>query len=361
MIERRLVRNGKAGGNVTKIKNSTNIKSIAIILLLLILLLIVTAVISIAIGRYCLNIHDIIAVIASKVFGIGLEYPNVSETVLITVRLPRIIAAIVIGAALSGAGASYQGLFKNPMVSPDLLGASAGAAFGVALALLLDMNMFEVQLIAFLCGVGAVAITYIVGRAVSRGNVSTISLVLTGMVVSALFQAFLTIIKYVADPNSKLPEITYWLMGGLNKVMLDDLPMLVIPVAVGLIPIFMLRYRINLLAFGDEEARGFGINTKKLRLIFIVCATLVTSASVASSGMVGWIGLVIPHLARMIVGPNYKTLLPVTLLLGAVFLLIIDDVSRCLFAVEIPLSVLTAVCGAPFFLSLLLKGKKGWV
>lgn len=331
------------------------------IVLILAVLLIVIAIGSLAVGRYALKIDEIFAIISNRIFGVSSSYPEASATVLINVRTPRLLAAIFVGAALSGAGAVFQGVFRNPMVSPDLLGASAGAGFGAAITLLLGRSMVEVQIVSFLCGLLAVAITYAVGNQVSRGNNSTLSLVLTGLVVSSLFQAFITLIKYVADPNSKLPTITYWLMGGLNSIMLEDLPLLIIPILIGLIPMLLLRYKLNLLAFGDEEAKAMGVDTKKLRLTFVMAATLVTSASVAACGMVGWVGLVIPHLARMIVGPNYKTLLPVSVLLGSIFLLLIDNVSRCLFSVEIPLSVLTALFGAPFFLSLLMKGKKGWV
>jgi iron complex transport system permease protein len=336
-------------------------KQTGLMVLILIAVLIVFAIGSLAVGRYGLKIAEIFAIVSDKLFGVPGNYPAASATVLINVRTPRLLAAICIGAALSAAGASYQGLFRNPMVSPDLLGASAGAGFGAAISLLLERSMLEVQLVSFVCGIAAVGITYAVGSRVSRGNNTTLSLVLTGLVVSALFQAFITIIKYVADPNSKLPAITYWLMGGLNSIMLEDLPILIIPILIGLVPMLLLRYKLNLLAFGDEEAKSAGVDTRKLRLTFIIASTLVTSASVAASGMIGWIGLVIPHLARMLVGPNYKTLLPVSVLLGSIFLLLIDNVSRCLFSVEIPLSVLTALFGAPFFLSLLMKGKKGWV
>lgn len=336
-------------------------KKSGLIVLALTAALIVTAVISLMLGRYMISIPDVLAIFAKRIFGINTAFTASAETVLINVRTPRILASVLIGAALSAAGASYQGLFHNPMVSPDLLGASAGAGFGAVLALLLNLGIFQVQLMSFVFGLAAVTITYVVGSTVSRGDSSTLSLVLTGLVVSALFQAFIAIIKYVADPNSKLPTITYWLMGGLTSINTDDLPMLMIPIVIGLIPMLLLRYKLNLLAFGDEEARSIGVDTKKLRFTYILASTLVTSASVATSGMIGWIGLVIPHLARMIVGPDYKILLPVAVLLGAIFMLLIDNTSRCLFSVEIPLSVLTAMFGAPFFLSLLMKGKKSWV
>jgi iron complex transport system permease protein len=346
------------------LKSGTKIgkrRRIAPVILVLAIILIIATIGSFMLGRYMIRLSDIFGVFGKEIFGLNTTFQDKSETVLINVRTPRILAAIFIGAALSAAGASYQGLFRNPMVSPDLLGASAGAGFGAVIALLFNMSQIQVQLLAFVFGVAAVAVTFIISAKVSRGDSSTLSLVLTGLVVSALFQAFITIVKYVADPNSKLPTITYWLMGGLTTVSLDNLLLLLVPIIIGMVPMLLLKYKLNLLAFGDEEARAIGVDAKKLRMLYIVAATLVTSASVASSGMIGWIGLVIPHLARMIVGPNYKVMLPVAVLLGAIFMLLIDNVSRCLFSVEIPLSVLTALFGAPFFLGLLMKGKKGWV
>lgn len=342
------------------VKTQKMVKTAPIVLALT-FILIAAAILSLAIGRYGLKISDVIAIISNKLFGTTWSFPAPAETVLLNVRTPRILAAIFIGAALSAAGASYQGIFRFPLVSPDLLGASAGAGFGAVVGLLFNLSPIQVQFSAFVFGIAAVAITYVISSKVSRGGNSTLSLVLTGLVVSALFQAFITIVKYVADPNSKLPTITYWLMGGLTTVSLDNLFLLLVPIAIGLIPMLLLRYKLNLLSFGDEEARAIGVDTKKLRLTYIIAATLITSASVASCGMIGWVGLVVPHLARMIVGPNYKVMLPVSVLLGAVFMLLIDNVSRCLFSVEIPLSVLTAFFGAPLFLSLLMKGKKGWV
>ena len=336
-------------------------KRIIPVILILSVILIVVAIASFMLGRYMIKLSDIFGVFGKDLFGLNTAFQAKSETVLINVRTPRILAAIFIGGALSAAGASYQGLFRNPMVSPDLLGASAGAGFGAVLSLLFNMSLVQVQINAFVFGIAAVAITYAVSAKVSRGDSSTLSLVLTGLVVSALFQAFITIVKYVADPNNKLALITYWLMGGLTTVSLNNLLLLIIPIVIGLVPMLLLKYKLNLLAFGDEEARAIGVDARKIRLIYVIASTLVTSASVASSGMIGWIGLVIPHLARMLVGPNYKVMLPVSVLLGAIFMLLIDNVSRCLFAIEIPLSVLTAIFGAPFFLSLLMKGKKGWV
>lgn len=335
-------------------------KRTAPVLAVLTLLLIAAILISFTLGHFDISVAEVVRVALSQLFGIGEVESSQHITVVCKVRFPRIVAALAIGMALASAGASYQGLFKNPMVSPDLLGASAGAGFGACAALLMGGNLYMVQVTAFVCGLVAVALTYAVSAAVSRGQSMTLCLVLTGMVVSSLFQALITMSKYVADPNDQLPAITYWLMGSLTSMHLDDLPMLLIPVLVGVVPMMLFRYQLNALSFGDEEARALGVNVTFIRVIFIVCATLVTSSAVASAGMIGWVGLVIPHLARMIVGPNYKVLLPTSLLLGGLYMLIIDDMCRCLFALELPLSVLTAVIGAPFFIYLLTRGRKTW-
>ena len=329
---------------------------------LLPIILLTIMVFSMTLGQYQMSPQEIISALAHHFFGIKLEgYANVHETVILSVRFPRVVAATVIGLALAGAGASYQGLFRNPMVSPDLLGASSGAAFGAAVALLLGANDIAVQISAFAWGLLAVGISYSISNAISRGQNVILSLVLTGMIVSSMFSAFISIIKYVADPDTKLPSITYWLLGGLTGIHINNLPLLLIPIFIGLVPILLFRYRLNVLSFGEEEARSLGVNTKLVRLVYIVCATLATSASVAAAGMVGWVGLVIPHLARFIVGPNYKALMPVSILIGGLFLLVVDNVSRIFFSVEVPLGILTATIGAPFFLYLLTKGKKVWI
>lgn len=335
-------------------------RGISVIIILSILLAVVF-LISITVGRYGIPLSQFGEVVKCKIFGGEIKYPQAVETVLFKIRLPRIFASLFIGSALSIAGSTYQGLFKNPMVSPDLLGASAGSGFGAAIALLLSASLWQLQISSFIFGIIAVALTYIISNIISRGNSATLTLVLTGMVISTLFSSFIALIKYVADPNSKLPEITFWLMGGLSAITAKDVMILAIPVAIGSITILLLRYKLNVLSFGEDEAKAMGIDTKKIRGIFILSSTLITAASVAAGGMIGWVGLVIPHLARMLVGPNYKILLPTTMLLGGIYLLIIDDIARSLFLVEIPLGILTSLIGAPFFIYLLLKGKKGWI
>lgn len=337
-------------------KNKVNYLAVA-----LVLMPILAFFISFTLGRYAISIPDIIKIFGSKIFGYEASWPDTMETVIFNARTPRIIAAMLIGAALSMSGASYQGLFKNPMVSPDILGASAGAGFGVAVGILLSLSITGIQISSFLFGLGAVALTLIISSIIGRGNNAVLVLVLTGMVVSALFSSFISMAKYVADPYSKLPAITFWLMGGLSDVIMDDVKVLVIPILLGCIPLLLLRWKLNVLSFGEEEAKALGVDTTKIRLIIIFCSTLLTAVSVCVCGMIGWVGLVIPHLTRMIVGPNYKVLLPASFLIGSTFLLLVDDLARTVFPLEIPLGILTSVIGAPFFIYLLLKGRRGWV
>ena len=260
----------------------------------------------------------------------------------------------LIGAALSAAGASYQAMFRNPMVSPDLLGASTGACFGAALAILFGASYAVITAGSFLFGLAAVGLTYLVGR-LSRMR-SNLAMVLAGVMVGSLFSAGTSFIKLVADTNEQLPAITYWLMGALTAVRLDDLHFAMVPILLGLLPLFFLRWRLNLLTISEAEARSMGVNTKLLRLAVIVCATLATAASVSISGMIGWVGLVIPHICRLLVGQNTRHLLPCSMLLGASFLMLVDDLARCLTTSEIPLGILTALVGAPLFLYLIVKG-----
>ena len=275
------------------------------------------------------------------------------------IRLPRVFAALTVGAGLSVAGAAYQGLFRNSLVSPDILGASGGAALGAALGLLLSLSIFEIQALAFCCGLGAVTLTYLLSRTVGGGHF-TLRLVLTGMVVSSLFMAGISVIKALADPYSKLPAITFWLMGGLSSVTRADLTLLAIPVAVGTSALLVLRWPLNAMALGDDEARALGVPTGVVRFLVLVSATLVTSATVAVGGMIGWVGLMVPHVARFWVGPNHRELLPVSALLGAIFLLWADNLARWMFAVEFPLGVVTCACGVPVFLFMLRRSQRSW-
>ena len=313
---------------------------------------------SFMIGQYSINPAGVINIIGSKLLGLQSSESDMAQTIVWKVRLPRICAALLVGAVLSVAGAVYQGLFKNPMVSPDILGASSGAGFGAALAILISLPYAFIQINAFIFSIVAVGLACFVCQKVSRGKDSLLMLVLGGMIVSTLFSSFITLTKYVADPDSKLPEITYWLMGSLATISLRDLLFLIPPVLIGLAPLVCLRWQLNAMSFGDEEARAMGLDVKRLRSIFIISATLLTASSVAVAGMIGWIGLIIPHMARFLVGSNHKVLLPMSFLIGGSFMLIVDNVARNLFTVEIPLGILTSIIGAPFFFYLLLKRKR---
>lgn len=341
--------------------SQTDHLSLSVIPVLSIILL-VLVVFSVCLGRYGIPVDQFADFVLDKMFGLQLSYPATVETVLLNIRLPRILVAILVGVALSVSGASYQGLFKNPMVSPDILGATAGSGFGAALAILLSFGTAAIQLSAFLFGLLAVMISYFLSCVIGKGGKIVLILVLAGIVVESMFTALTSIIKYVADPDSKLPEITFWLMGSLSRVLgMGDVLQILIPVLIGVVPLFLFRWKINVLSFGEEEAAAMGVDTRKVRFIIIVCSTLLTACAISISGMVGWVGLIVPHIARMVVGPNYKKLLPVSMLAGGIFLLAVDDVARSVISIEIPLGILTALIGAPFFVFLLIKGKKGWL
>ena len=321
-------------------------------------LLIVIAVGAMAVGRAMLSPGTVIEVLWQLATGDG-DTPLVSRNIVLNVRLPRVAAAAMIGGALAISGAAYQGLFRNPMVSPDILGASTGASFGAALALLLSLGSLPVRAAAFAGGLAAVFITYTAARSIGRGSSQVLLLVLCGMIVSALFQAFVSTIKYTADPDSKLPEITYWLMGSIAKVTWSDLRLFAIPFVLGVVPLLALRWRFNILAFGDEEAESLGVNAAALRLVSIVCATLLTASCVAISGVIGWVGLIMPHVVRFIAGPDNRIVVPLSVILGGAFLIAVDTACRSLMPSEIPLGILTSIIGAPLFFLILLRTQQG--
>ncbi len=311
-------------------------------------------------GRYPISSADLFRLFYEKLSGISSGVDEVTKMVFWEVRFPRMMAAVLIGAALAVSGASYQGILRNPMVAPDILGASSGASFGAAVGILFGCNALTIQLLAFAGGLTAVGITFIVSHSAGdRGSI--LMLVLAGMVVTSLFSAGISIIKYLGDPYDTLPALTFWLMGGLTYVTQQDVWILMIPFLIGVIPLQLLRWKMNILCFQDEEAESMGIDAKKTRGMVILFATLLTSSSVAVGGMIGWIGLVIPHICRMLAGPDYRKLLPATMVSGALFLLLVDDLARCLSAQELPLGVLTAVIGAPCFLFQLYKGRRGFI
>lgn len=321
----------------------------------LVLLLLTIMVISLNLGRYPMSPGQVLHMLMP---GLGNAWglPDTDDqmkAIFFQVRLPRIFLSCLVGCCLSAAGASYQGIFHNPMAAPDVLGASAGAAFGAALAILLEGTKQEITASAFLFSLLSVGLVLFIGRR-GRGR-QVLTLILSGIMIGSLFSACTSFVKLVADPNDQLPAITYWLMGSLAGAQPSDVRFILIPMVLGMLPLYLLRWRINVLTLGEEEARAMGVHTGAIRMVVIFCATLITASSVAVSGMIGWVGLVIPHLARKLAGPNYQRMLPATMLAGAIFLLIVDNVSRNVWTSEIPIGILTAFIGAPFFLSLILK------
>lgn len=309
---------------------------------------------SLLVGRYALSPGQLVHMLWTRITGGAADWPISDDKVVFAVRLPRVAAAALVGAALAVSGAAYQGMFRNPMVSPDILGASTGAGFGAAVAILLGAGYFGISAAAFCCGLLAVAAAWLVSR-LSKADQAVV-LILAGMMISSLFSAGTSFVKLVADTQQQLPAITYWLMGSLSSIKDKDVVFLAIPVALGMIPLFFLRWRMNLLTVGEEEAQSMGVNTRRLRGAVIVCATLLTSASVAVSGMIGWVGLVIPHFCRMLFGYDYRRLIPAGALFGAAFLLAVDDIARLVTTGELPLGILTAFVGAPLFLYLIATG-----
>jgi len=326
-------------------------------------LLVIAVLISLMIGRFALSPSVIFRVLAARLSGAG---PDASlrqaDNVFFIIRLPRIFLTLLVGASLSLSGASYQSLFKNPLVSPDILGVTQGAGMGAALGILIGVVSAGVHLIAFSFGIVTVFIVLFLSRLGDNGRNATVVLILTGTIMNAFFMSVISFIKYVADSDNKLPEIVFWLMGsfarsGNNR---NALIMLFVFILGGL-PLFLLRWKINILSFGEEEARALGVNTRQIRTIIILCSTLLTATSVSFCGIVQWVGLIIPHISRLLVGPDNRYLFPVAVIGGVLFMLIVDDFARAIVPGELPVGVLTAFIGAPLFLYMLLKGKKEWL
>ena len=308
---------------------------------------------SFLIGKYPIDPVTLGKVILSRVFDIPQDWTNQAETVVFNVRMPRVLMGAIIGAGLACAGAAYQGIFQNAMVSPDILGASNGAAFGAALGLFLGIGYQGVSVSAFLFGLFAVSVVFLISQRM-KFNL-TLGLILTGIMVRSLFNAGVSYLKLVADPTNTLPAITYWLIGSLASIRIQDAVFAGPVILIGIVPIILCRWQINVLTMGDDEARTLGVNAKAVRAGIIICATLITAAAVSVSGLIGWVGLVIPHFARMIVGDDYRSMLPAAILLGSSFMLVVDNFARMLTTSEVPIGILTAFVGAPFFLYLILK------
>ncbi|MFE1599171.1 FecCD family ABC transporter permease [Methylobacterium sp. ID0610] len=311
------------------------------------------------VGRYPVGLGEVAQVLAAKLAGGASGVSAPVEAVVLQIRGPRILAALLIGAALSVAGAAFQGLFRNPLVSPDILGASSGAAFGAVLGIWLSLGVLAIEALAFAGGLLAVGAVYGIGAVLARRD-PVLVLVLAGVVIGSLLGAGVGLVKYLADPYNQLPAMTFWLLGSLSATHALDLAALSLPVLAGTGALLLLRWRLDALSLPDEEARALGLATGPLRLAVVAAATLVTAASVAAAGIVGWVGLVVPHLARFLVGPGFARLIPAAALLGAGYLLVIDTLARTLASVEVPLGILTAVVGTPVFLWLLAGAERDW-
>ena len=327
-------------------------------LVLLILAPLVAIFVSLFIGRYLISPITVIEVFISKIAPIQHTWVPADELVILNVRLPRLIAALLIGASLAVSGSSFQGLFRNPLVDTYILGVSSGAGFGAATGILFFGDFYMVEILAFAFGLVSMVATYAIGKVYK--STSMITLALAGIVVSAFFSALVSLLKYVADPYEKLPEIVFWLMGSLARVNWTDIIVIAPIMIVGIGVLLLVRWRINVLSMGEEDAASLGINTERLKIIIVLCCTVITSAAVCVSGIIGWVGLVIPHIARSIVGPDHKVLIPATISIGAVYIIIVDDLARALVPAELPLGILTGLIGAPIFAYLLRKRGVNW-
>ncbi len=311
-----------------------------------------------ALGKFPMAPADLLRAVLARITGAASGLSPAQETVVWNIRLPRVAAGLLVGAGLGAAGAAYQGMFRNPLVSPDILGVSAGAGLGAVLGIYLGLPLGVVQALAFIGGLLAVGTVVGVAGLVRRHD-PVLVLVLAGIAVGALLGAGISLIKILADPTTQLPSITFWLLGGLNAVTTADLAVTAPVMLVGLVPMALLRWRMNLLSLADEEAQALGISVVRLRLLLVAAATLTTAAAVSLTGIIGWIGLVVPHVARLLVGPNFARLLPASLLLGGGFLVATDTLARTAASIELPLGILTALVGAPFFLFLLARPGRG--
>lgn len=322
-------------------------------LVILVGIFVIVFLFSFSLGRYSVPLQEIPRILLSRILPIEETWDyNMSITVL-NIRLPRILLASMVGSCLALAGTSYQSIFYNPMASPSILGASAGAAFGAALTILLKLNKTMLIISSFSFSLLTIFLVLFISRKTKGDQV--VNILLAGVMISSLFSAATSYIKLVADPMNQLPAITYWLMGSFNGVSFADVKLVIIPMLIGVVPLLLLRWRINLLTLGVDEAETMGVNTKRLRFIIILCATLITASSVAVSGMIGWVGLVIPHLGRKLVGNDCRYLMFASFIMGAIFLLMVDNFSRNLSAVEIPIGILTAFIGAPFFVYMMMR------
>ena len=328
------------------------------LIIVLAFLLVAISATSLMLGQMSIPVGTILKIFASQLIQVDQSWSLTLESVLFEVRLPRLLAGILVGAGLSISGAAFQGLFRNPLVSPHILGVSAGAGLGAALAILFFGNIIAIQCFSFIFSLIAVSMTYGLSRVYRTTPV--LMLVLSGIIVGALFSASTSLLKYIADPINSMPSIVFWLLGSLNNASNQDMIIVGPIIIIGITVLLLIRWRINLLAMGEEDARALGVDTGRIRLTIIICATMISAAAVSIAGIIGWIGLVIPHIGRLLVGPDNRYLLPVTVLVGASYLVAVDTLARTVIETEIPIGILTAIVGAPIFAYLLRKTRSGW-
>ncbi|NKN39470.1 iron ABC transporter permease [Agrobacterium sp. a22-2] len=331
------------------------------VLAVLVVLLVFSVLYSVTIGRYELSVLDVAYILIDNIHPLVTPYwEPVQEVVVEQVRLPRIIAAVIIGFGLSVSGAALQGLFRNPLVDPGIIGVTSGAGFGGTLAILIGLQGYLLLGMAFFFGIGSILLVKMLSTV--RGRTSMLTLVLAGVVISAFFQAAISIAKLLADPFQKLPAITYWLMGSIASSNYSDVLLIAVAVAPSAIVIYLLRFQINVMSLGEEKARALGTNVVLVQWIILLASALISAGVVASSGIIGWVGLVIPHLARALVGADHRRLLPVSGVIGAIYLLMVDNLARTVTSAEIPLGIITALIGVPIFAVVLrrLHAKGGW-
>ncbi|WP_068909306.1 FecCD family ABC transporter permease [Providencia heimbachae] len=324
---------------------------------LLLMILLISFIIALTSGKYSLTFEEIYRLVSNDFFISSKPSDPRNSTVFWQIRFPRTLAAILIGGGLAIAGAAYQGMFRNPLVSPDILGVSAGAGVGAVIGIFFGQSMIYIQLAAFIGGLIVVALVCFIAR-LARQHDPILSLVLVGVAISALCGSAISLMKILADPYTQLPSITFWLLGGLSSITQEDLISVLPLMVIGLTPLLLLRWRMNLLSLSDEEAKSLGINVSLIRAIFIISATLITASAVSIAGIIGWIGLIVPHITRMIVGANFRYQLPASMVIGAIMLLITDTLARTIASIELPLGILTSAVGAPFFLAILLQTRR---
>ncbi|WP_245920455.1 FecCD family ABC transporter permease [Methanospirillum stamsii] len=318
----------------------------------------ILSLVSLFIGQYTLDPATVFTILLSPVFHPDSTWTEAQANVIFNIRIPRILGAFLIGGGLSVAGAVYQSLFRNPMVSPDILGVSSGAGFGAAIAILFSLPLLLIEASAFFFGLLSVGFAITLSR-IYKGE-SILVLVLSGIIMSSLFTSLISLVKFVADPTSKLPAITYWLMGSLSAVTMPDILLAGVFIIPGVAYCILIGWRLNVFSLGDEEAGALGVDTRRMKYILILISTMITAYSVCICGIIGWIGLVIPHLGRMLVGPDNACLIPVSFFLGAAYLILIDNIARNATTAEIPLGILTAIVGVPFFAYIMARRDVGW-